>query len=159
MSNADDAQRRDVVPRKDDEGANLPADSKISLGSNFPDLDLSGLTPEQVQELKMRHAEGKIDLTNAAHRKSADVHAMDAQLRSMADNTTHVSESGQSVTITNTQENELGRTEIIMGTSEAAKRGKLSRSQTGAPDMTLVWAGLGALVVIAVVLMVIFGGG
>lgn len=156
MSDESSAQNKQIVRREDQDGSNLPAETKIALNKNT-ELDLAGLTPEQVQQLKLRHAEGIIDLTNAAHKKATDVQALDAGLRSMSQHTSEVAESGQSVTITHTQDNEFGRTEVIMGTSDAAKKGKLTRSQTGERDYTLVWAGLGVFVIVVVALIVLMG--
>ena len=55
----------------------------------------------------------------------------------MANQTEQVSKAGDSVTISHAHTSTLGRTEVLMGNTEKAAKGKLSRSQTGEDDNTM----------------------
>ena len=69
----------------------------------------------------------------------------------MSDTTREISDRGDAVTITHTQTTKVGRTEIMMGNTEQAQSGKLSKSQTGEKDWTpyYIFGGILALVIIA----------
>ncbi|MBL8823085.1 MAG: hypothetical protein JNJ77_10895 [Planctomycetia bacterium] len=128
----------------------------IQLGANLQ-LDLTGLTVEQQQQLKIKHAEAMIGVNKKAQELVTDAGALNHALGTMAHHTGEVASSGQDVTITHTQDSSLGRTEIIMGTSDAAKKGKLTLSQTkqrgsGCSLMiaAIIAGGLGAFMCIAV---------
>jgi hypothetical protein len=57
------------------------------------------------------------------------------------------------VTITNTKDDSLGRTEMILGNTEAARAGKLSRSQQGFSYNAWMWIVL-AIIAGAVIVLV-----
>ena len=69
--------------------------------------------------------------------------------KAVADST----EQNAAVTITNTKDDSLGRTEMILGNSEAAHAGKLSRSQQGLMDNAKFWALIAVIVAVVVVLV------
>jgi len=125
----------------------------IQLGPQAA-LDLTGLTEEQKRQLKYKHAEGLVDVSKKAAELSADTSALGAKLDTMAEHTNDVVNSGGSVTITNVNDDSLGRTEIMMGTSEAARRGKFTRTQSGGRDYMLIWVGFGVFIVIVIALVV-----
>jgi hypothetical protein len=52
------------------------------------------------------------------------------------------------ITITRTQTDTLGKTEVIMGNTDTAKKGKLTRAQSGLTDYTLAYIIAGAIVII-----------
>ena len=133
---------------------NLDPTNVLQLGSNTQ-IDLSGLTLEQQQQLKIKHAEASIAINRKKQEIIADVGALNHSLEVMAHNTSEVAAAGADVTITHTQDNSLGRTEVMMGTSDAAKRGKLTRSQTGQPDHTNLFAAVGVFVVIIIALVMV----
>ncbi len=133
-----------------------PQDSiVIRTQSGIETISLEGLTPEQKQELKMKYASMAIETQDRVNRLASDVNALGASLNVMAKNTKDVAESGQSITITNTKEDNLGRTEVIMGTSDAAKSGKLTRSARGLKDNTTLWLGVVVLVIAIIALVVV----
>jgi hypothetical protein len=114
---------------------------------------LTGLTEEQSQALQMKYAEGILDINKKAHEMKVDVAALEHALGTMSEQTKKVSEAGDSVTITHSQSNPLGRTEVIMGNTDNAARGRLSRSQVGDKDNTLMYVIIGAVVIIIVALI------
>lgn len=117
------------------------------------ELKIDGLSKEQVQQLMMKYNEGLLDLNKKAQELQIDVGALDVALTTFANNTQRVSEAGDSVTITHSQTSTLGRTEIMMGNTAKAAKGKLSRSQTGEEDRTLLYVGIGAIVLIILALI------
>lgn len=62
------------------------------------------------------------------------------------------------MTVSHTQESSVGRTEVIMGNTEQAMRGRLTKSQTGERDWLPYLIGL-AIVGATVVALVIARGG
>ena len=152
---ANDDKTGDLIRRG--ENAPVVADERdIVLGSSNV-LSTHGLDDRQIQELRMLHAKGMIDLDKKALEIGIDVQALDQTLSTMAHQTEQVSKAGDSVTTTHSQDSRLGRTEVIMGNTEAAVRGKLTKSQTGEDDNTLKYVIIGAVVVI-VVAMIAFNG-
>lgn len=106
----------------------VPAPSnKIQLGAPNQ-IDTTGLTEQQVQQLLLKNAEGMIALNQKAQELQIDVAAMNAGLNTMASTVEKLSEAGDSVTITNVQKNALGQTEVIMGNTETAMKGRISRA-------------------------------
>ena len=69
----------------------------------------------------------------------------------MSNTVRDASEGGNAVTITHSQTTKVGRTEIIMGNTERAQSGKLSKSQSGETNWTpyYIFGGILALVIIA----------
>ena len=139
--------------RTDAEQAVAPR-NVIELGP-MTTLTLDGLTEEQVQELTKQQAEGMIQVQIRAADIAIDAKALDVSLGTLSKHTEEVAQSGQSVTITQTRDDKLGRTEIIMGTSDAAKRGKLTHSQIGGRDYTPIWIVVGLIVFVMLVIAVI----
>lgn len=131
-----------------------PATLPLGQGST---LDLSLLTEEQKQALVMDNARNRIDMARRAEELAVDVRALDETLRTMSDTTRNVTTSGDSVTISHTQTTAIGRTEILMGNTERAESGKLTKSQTGERDWTPFYV-IGGLIVIALIGMAAVGG-
>jgi len=153
MSEKKDTEKKDLV-KKDEEMSTLPDKDIIRLGKVGEILDLRGLTEDQKQEIKMKYADAMIEVVKKAAEVGVDTRALDTKLSTMAEHTKDISTHPEaSITITATQDNSIGRTEVIMGTSDAAKKGKLTRSQTGQRDLTLVWVGLAVFVIIVIMII------
>ena len=110
-----------------------PLKVSLPLGTSA-ELDLSALPEEQRVALHVEYSRGMIDLNRKAQELGVDVQALDRTLRSMAEVTQEVSASDDAVTVTHTQETSIGRTEVIMGNTEQAVKGRLTKSQTGERD-------------------------
>ncbi len=143
-NNPDPATSRELAKQ-------VPKPNQMQVGSGSQ-IDLEHLTPEQQQELRMIHAKSVIELNQRAQELGIEVKALDHTLETATRHTSEVASEGGDVTITHTQESALGRTEVIMGTSDAAKRGKLSRSQTGQADNSVLLAGLAAVIGVLVLI-------
>jgi hypothetical protein len=150
MSDKEEKGKSEMVIREEGK-ITLPPEKSIRIGSEH--IDLTGLTEEQIQALKEKYADGMIEVGIKHAETGVDTKALDRKLDTMAEHTKALAKEGAAVTITSTLEDTIGRTEIMMGTSDAAKAGKLSRSQTGQRDLTLVWIGLGVFVIIVIAII------
>lgn len=153
MSEKNEPEKEELV-KKDEGMPTLPSEDIIELGKTGEVLDLRGLTEEQKQEIKKNYADAMIEVARKAAEVGIDTRALDVKLRTMVEHTKEVAaQPDASITITATQDDSIGRTEAIVGISDAAKSGKLTRSQTGQRDLTLVWIGLGAFVIIVIAII------
>ena len=101
----------------------------------------------------MQHAQGLIDIQKKAAELKVDVAALGGGLNTMAQTTKDVSEAGNSVTISHSMTTSFGRTEVMMGNTDTASKGKLSRSQAGLKDMTMYYVVIAAVVVVVLALI------
>ena len=114
-------------------------------------LWLAQLPEEQRAELLKEYAHGMLDISKKAQELHVDVGALKATLTTLTDTTRQVSQEGNSVTVSHTQTTSVGRTEIIMGNTDNARVGKLSRSQTGERDWTPLYIVVGLLALVLIV--------
>ncbi|WP_170339661.1 hypothetical protein [Ruegeria arenilitoris] len=123
--------------------------TKLSFGPSN-EIDLAGLDEEQRKQMLADYNKGILDVSKTAHEMKVDLDALHATLSHLGNATSQAAKDGTSVTITHTQDTNIGRTEIIMGNTDEAQRGKLSRSQTGETNWTpyYIFGGLVALVII-----------
>ena len=114
-------------------------------------LDLSWMPESQRAELLGEYTRGMLDISRKAQELHVDVGALKTTLHTLADTTQQVAQQGNAFTVTHTQTSAAGRTEVIMGNTDKARAGKLSKSQTGERDWTPAYiiGGLIALVLIA----------
>lgn len=132
---------------------NMPTEPSTTLQLAQTDsIDLTGLNDSQIAEIKMRHASGMIDLKRKAEEMRLDVGALDASLTSFNTQADKATKDGHSATIQHSQTTSIGRTEVIIGNTEKAASGKLSRSAIGEPNniLKIVLIVAAALVLIAV---------
>lgn len=129
-------------------GAQVPENS-LALGQTDM-LDLSGLTPTQIAELKRQHVGGLIDVQRKAQEMKVDVAALDATLQSITDQTSKATQAGSHITTTHTQTTSIGRTETVIGNTDRAASGKLSRSAVGQGDNTPIYVIVAAVAVVIV---------
>lgn len=139
-----DGESRDITTRSGTSPSTVPLGPAAAI-------DLSFLSEEQRKQLLADHARKMLDLGAKAQELHVDVNVLRATLDQLAGTTREVSESGNAVTISHTQTTKIGRTEIKMGNTEEAQRGKLSKSQTGERDWTpyYIFAAIAAVVLIA----------
>jgi hypothetical protein len=114
-------------------------------------VDLSSFTEDQRTALLADYTRGVLDVARKAHELQVDVATLDKLLESLAATTKEVAATGNSVTVTHTQATSVGRTEVLIGNTKLARRGRLSRSQKGERDLTpyYVIGGLVAVVLVA----------
>ncbi|MFL1517142.1 hypothetical protein [Pseudomonas prosekii] len=137
------------------QSAEVPNGKSLKLTQNDV-IDLNGLSDSQVSELRIQHAKSLLSLQQKAQEMKIDVAALDASLNSFNDQTAKASQAGSSATIQHSQTTSIGRTEVIIGNTDRAAAGKLSRSAAGEKDRTLIIIGI---IAVAVVLVAMFMGG
>ena len=146
---ADDkaAKEKSVVPSDENAEQRL----QLRQGGNLVDLDLSGLSDEQRNELVMQHARGHIDLDAKALELGVSVQALGVTLDKLSKTTQQVSDAGDAVRISHTTDSVAGRTEIVMRNTDEAERRKLSRTQTGATNWMpyYVFGAIAAVVIVS----------
>lgn len=119
-------------------------------------VDISSLPIEVQNQLKAEHARQVIESQQRLIRMGHDVQALKATLDGLGSTGAEMAQQGVSFTATNTKDDHLGRTEIMIGNSEAAQRGKFTRTQvgpTGAPSpqiLVIIGLAIAAVTIIAV---------
>lgn len=124
--------------------------TRIDLSSGAS-MDLSWLDENERKELVKGHVKGFLDIDKKAQELNVDAVSLRQTLDVLEEKTAKATESGTSATISHTQSSSVGRTEILMGNTERAQRGKLSKSQTGERDWMPIYVVLGVVAVIIIV--------
>jgi hypothetical protein len=143
---------------QDDQGKNLTVISTdvpttINLGPSAT-MDLSWLPEDERKALLIDYSKGMLDLSTKAQELHVDAAALKKTLDDLSDTVCKTAKDGNSITITHSQTTTVGRTEVIMGNTEKARSGKLSKSQTGEKDWTplYIFAGILAVIIIAILM-------
>jgi hypothetical protein len=119
-------------------------------------VDLSFIPEAQRNALMADYMRGTLDIAKKANELHVDVVTLRNTLGTLAETTRQVSQDGNSVTVTHTQTTAVGRTEIIMGNTETAGRGKLTRTQTGSETNWTpyyIFAAIAAVVLIVIAIV------
>lgn len=122
----------------------------LSISNNDSSLDLSLLDPEAQQEVIKAHALGHVQLQIKAKEMGLETLELDENLKNFGATVADATRNGTHAQITKTQNNSLGRTEVIIGNTDNAAKGKFTKSQTGEKDNTIMYIliGLAGLVII-----------
>ena len=128
-------------------GSSVPTTIDLTPGTS---MDISWLPAAERKALLVDYASGVLDISKKAQELHVDSAALKKTLNDLSDTTRDVAESGNAVTVSHTQTTSVGRTEVIMGNTEQAQRGKLSKSQTGEKDFSpyYIFGGILALIII-----------
>jgi hypothetical protein len=145
MSDKDDKWKSEMVKREE----NIPSARQCK---GIP-IDFTGMTESQIQALKEQHAKRMIEIATKAVESGVDNETLDKKLSTIAGHTISLAKAGASVTITSASDDSIGRTEIMIGNTEAAKEGKLSRSQAGLKDLYPIWIGVGIFIIIVIAII------
>jgi hypothetical protein len=94
-------------------------------------IDLSFINEPQRNALIAEHMRGTLNIALKAQQLNVDVETLRSTLDTLAKTTQQVSQDGNSVTVTHTQTTTVGRTEIIMGNTDTAGKGRFTRTQVG----------------------------
>jgi len=127
-----------------------PTSIAIATGQT---VDLSFMSEAQRTALLAEYARGTLDIARKANELHVDVVTLRNTLGTLVETTRQVSQDGNSVTVTHTQTTAVGRTEIIMGNTETAGKGRMTRSQTGGETNWTpyyIFAAIAAVVLIAI---------
>jgi hypothetical protein len=134
----------------------LTLSNEKALAKNWPwdlsvELDIDGLGEEEVRTLKKERAQEMIRLEAKANDLVMENKAMEGTLTTMVDHTARASADGTAVTLTRKIKDTLGETEVIMGNTETARRGKFSR------DYNFAYFLVAGVVVVVIVLALVSG--
>jgi len=145
---------------ENDEKALTPSTPKavLNLGASAP-LDLSQLPEEQQHALMAEYAHNRIDMARKAEELGVEVRALEESLRVFAGTAQEATESGNAVTISHTRKSANGETDIVIGNTEEAQRGRVARHQTGERDWTPYYVGGGLLALVLIVGALAANGG
>ena len=105
--------------------------------SNPNSIDVAGLSSEDQQQLILKAQESKIEIKKKADEAQIDIQGTNANLSNFNEVVRNSTKDGTSTTITHTQTSSTGRTEAVMGNTEKAASGKISRSGSGLEDNNL----------------------
>ena len=122
--------------------------------SNPNSLDISGLSIEDRQQLILKAQEGKIEIKRKADEAQIDIQGTNANLSNFNEVVRNSTKDGTSTTITHTQTTSTGRTESVMGNTERAASGKISRSGSGLDDNNLKLVAIVGAVAIIIAIVV-----
>ncbi len=126
------------------------ADSgKIDL-TKMTEIDLTSLDDDQQKHIMQKYNDAQVDLAVKTQQAKIDINATKATLDDMTGSVKDANDDGTSITITHSQTTSVGRTEVVMGNTERAAQGKISRSGSGLDDNTvkiLVIVGVVAIIV------------
>ena len=131
----------------------VPGADVINLGSTSL-IDLTGMSPEQVAELKRQYASGMIDLRKKAEELKIDNASLAMALDSFNTEAAKATQANVSMTATLAQTTSIGRAEVVIGNTDRAASGKLSASAAGVPDRLLWIVGIAAVAAIIVALII-----
>lgn len=126
-----------------------PENGKIDL-TKMSEIDLSTLDEDQQQLIMQKYSNAQVDLAKTAQQAKIDISATKATLDDMTGSVKDATTDGSSITITHTQTTSVGRTEVVMGNTERAAQGKVSRTGSGLEDNTMK-----ILVVVGVVAIIV----
>lgn len=116
-------------------------------------LSLAGFSEAQKAEIQMEHAKTLVRLKGKAEELAIEAQALEVHLNNMGGAAADANRNEIAVTITRTQTDSLGRTEVIMGNTETAAKGKLNRSQAGQKDLTMIYIVVAAVVAVIIALI------
>lgn len=143
----------DKVNNLEDQASNELVEQKeqvvIDLSNNDM-LDISGLSEENQQMIQLKAQEAKLELKKKAGEALLDIQGTKANLDTFNQTVQEGTEAGTHVTLTHTQTTSTGRTEVVMGNTDKAASGKVSRSGAGLKDNQLTFVIIGAVVVVIV---------
>jgi hypothetical protein len=128
-------------------GTSMPSRIELTPGTS---MDISWLGESERKALLVEYARGMLDVSRKAQELHVDAAALKKTLDDLSTTTKDVAQSGNAVTVSHTQTTSIGRTEVIMGNTQQAQSGKLSKSQTGEKDWTpyYIFGGIIALILI-----------
>lgn len=119
-------------------------------------LDLSSLPEEDRNELKKAFVQGQLALHEKMQELGIENEALDRRIGDMSRMVEEASSASASATITGAYNDKMGRTEVILGNTETAAKGKLDRTQKGQRDMTLVYVVIAAVAAV-IITAILFG--
>lgn len=134
----------------------LVAENSVNMGEKNI-LDLSSLAPDQKKQIAQKAQEAKIALKVKAEEAAIDVQVLDTTLTNLNTAARDATRDGTSITVTHTETSSTGRTEVVVGNTEKAAAGKISRSAKGFDDNSTKLAFVIAAGAVLVALIIALG--
>jgi hypothetical protein len=128
--------------------AETPQKEMIHLDANPKSLDISKLPKDQQDQLRAKQADLAIDLQKKAAELQLDNMALSGRLDDITGQVAEADRDEISATVTGSYKDGMGTTEVIMGNTEGAAKGKLNRAQRGLPDQTMTFVIIGVIAVL-----------
>lgn len=116
-------------------------------------LDLTNLSKDAQALITQKAFDAKIDIHKKAQEAQIDIQGTKLNLDNLNATVRESSRDGTSITVTHTQTTSVGRTEVIMGNTQKAAAGKISRSAAGLEDNTMKI--IIAIAVVALILVLV----
>ena len=118
------------------------------------DVDLSVLPEKERIEVLAKYAGKFVDLQIDGLKKDKETGDIKKRVSDMTDAVAKATGDQSHATATFTHEDSTSRTEFITGNTETAAKGKLSRSQQGKDDKSLIILGAiaGVIILLAIIL-------
>ena len=118
------------------------------------DIDLSVLPEKERTEILAKYAKDFVDLQIDGLRKDKETKNLKAGIDVMTDGVAKATADQSHATMTKVTEDTSGRSEVIIGNTETAAKGKLTRSQEGKDDKPLIILGgvAGVVILLAIIL-------
>src|SRR5215469_6434908 len=117
-------------------------------------LDLTGMPPDQIAELRRQYASAMIDVKKKAEELKMENASLAMTLDSFNTEASKATQANVSMTATHTQNTAIGRTEVVIGNTGRAASGKVSASAAGVPDRLLWIVGIAAVALVIVALII-----
>ncbi len=152
MSNSDEptAKGNDLVETEEKKQV-------IDLSNNTL-LDVSEMSDEGKEYIMRKRAESQIELSQKAQEANIDIQGLKVNLDNLNNTVKEATREGTSTTFTHTQSTSVGRTEVVMGNTERAASGKISRSGAGLEDNSMKLLIGGGVIAIIVAIIIANGG-
>jgi hypothetical protein len=122
----------------------LTAENTIRI-SDTEILDMTGLTANQMEELKIQWVSGAIDIQQKAIELKVDAAALEAVLNSFNETVAKATEDGTNITVEHKAKTSLGETNIVTGNTNVSARGV-----GGGSDKTLWIVGIVAVAAVII---------
>jgi len=130
-----------------------PPKNTLALSNNTEELDLSNLSPDSQEEIRKAHALGEIEIRQKAKNMALETTELAENMKNISRTVGDVNQNGGNAQVTKVTDGVLGRTELLIGNTDNAKKGKFTKSQSGQKDNTLMYVLIGAAVLVIVVLL------
>lgn len=154
--NVDDKRSEGSVA---DDGSLIAPDASSRAVMIGGKIDVSLLPLDQQQELLREYTRGMMDLEKKSAEIGIDVGALEKQLQTLVSSAAEANAGDVSVTYTHVTESNAGRTEVVVGNTKEAERGRLPKSQTGQIDWNPIFVITAIIAVVIVIVVAIINSG
>jgi hypothetical protein len=151
----DDKKNRELVPKPTLPDVRAQPIQEIRLGRQET-LDVSMLSQREREVLQVEAHRKAIERDDRGQRMQQDIAVTAAQMNLSAKVVSNAAAENTAATVSIAKDDSTGRTEMMFGNTDAARAGKLSRSQQGFGDNTKLWLLLAAIAGVVIVLVAAF---